>query len=145
MNLADVSIRPVACLCTSESLTAVPSTRPDIVIIHARKADAKGNVLIEGLLGFQKGSTLAAKRLIVTVNAVVAAPTPASNACVRPYKSVAVPGGAYLSYAHGYSGRSDAFHLARDAIARDRASLDTWTEQDIFQRAPEDFVRFGSK
>jgi hypothetical protein len=37
--------------------------RPDVTFIHAQKADRKGNVLIEGIVGVQKEAVLAAQAL----------------------------------------------------------------------------------
>ncbi len=49
-------IKTVTCPFTGEVLAAVPSVRPDITVIHAQKADRKGNVLLWGILGVQKRS-----------------------------------------------------------------------------------------
>jgi glutaconate CoA-transferase subunit A len=59
-------IKTVTCPFTGEVLAAVPSVRPDVTVIHAQKADRKGNVLLWGILGVQKEAALAAKRCIVT-------------------------------------------------------------------------------
>lgn len=64
-------IKTVTCPFTGEVLAAVPSVRPDITVIHAQKADRKGNVLLWGILGVQKEAALAAKRCIVTVEEIV--------------------------------------------------------------------------
>src|SRR5215471_8397785 len=61
------NIRFIDCPFTGERLAAVPAIRPDVTIIHAQKADRKGNVLLWGILGVQKEAVLAAKRAIVTV------------------------------------------------------------------------------
>src|SRR6202049_2501181 len=47
-------IRTASCPFTGEVLTAVPSLRPDVTVIHAQRADRQGNVLIRGILGVQK-------------------------------------------------------------------------------------------
>ncbi|MGO4836437.1 CoA transferase subunit A, partial [Rhizobiaceae sp. 2RAB30] len=72
-GLAEVNpnIRSVTCPFTGEKLAAVPSVRPDVTFIHAQKADKKGNVLVEGIIGIQKEAVLAAKRAVVTVEEVV--------------------------------------------------------------------------
>tara|TARA_R100000750_G_scaffold46463_2_gene31410 strand:- start:286 stop:909 length:624 start_codon:yes stop_codon:yes gene_type:complete len=44
-------IKFIDCPFTGETLAAVPSVRPDVTVIHAQKADRKGNVLIAGILG----------------------------------------------------------------------------------------------
>ena len=48
-----------------------PRIRPDVTVIHAQKADRKGNVLMWGVVGVQKEAVLAAKRAIVTVEEIV--------------------------------------------------------------------------
>ena len=48
------NIRQVTCPFTGEVLAAVPAIRPDVTIIHALRADRRGNVLIEGIVGVQK-------------------------------------------------------------------------------------------
>ncbi|HVA90834.1 MAG TPA: CoA-transferase, partial [Chloroflexota bacterium] len=47
-------IRTIRCPFTDEELAAVPAVRPDVAIIHAQRADRKGNVLLWGILGVQK-------------------------------------------------------------------------------------------
>src|SRR5271170_2423312 len=47
-------IRAIRCPFTGEELAAVPAVNPDVTIIHAQKADRKGNVLLWGIIGVQK-------------------------------------------------------------------------------------------
>src|ERR1700719_2887457 len=61
------TIRPITCPFTGEVLTAVPALSPDVTIIHAQRADRKGNVQMWGILGVQKEAVLAAKRSLITV------------------------------------------------------------------------------
>src|SRR6058998_3619622 len=65
------AIRRILCPFTNEELAAVPAIRPDVAVIHAQKADRKGNVLIWGIVGVQKEAVLAAKHSIVTVEEIV--------------------------------------------------------------------------
>ena len=60
-QLPDVNpnIRTVSCPFTGEVLAAIPSIRADVAVIHAQKADAEGNVLLEGIVGVQKEAVLA--------------------------------------------------------------------------------------
>ena len=60
-------IREITCPFTGEVLAAVPAINPDVTFIHALKADRKGNILIEGIVGVQKEAVLAARRAVVTV------------------------------------------------------------------------------
>ena len=144
------NIKQVTCPFTGEVLAAVPAIRPDVTIIHALKADRKGNVLLEGIVGVQKEAVLGAKRSIVTVEEIVDdlnAPSP--NSVILPSWAVtavvAVPGGAFPSYAHGYYPRSNAFYIAWDEIARDRDTFQAWIEDNIMKAGPEDFARHAKK
>ncbi|MEJ2852924.1 MULTISPECIES: CoA transferase subunit A [unclassified Saccharothrix] len=134
-DLASVtaSIKPITCPFTGEVLTAVPALNPDVTIVHAQRADRRGNVQLWGLLGVQKEAVLAARRSLVTVEEVVDELTPVPGAIVLPSWAVTtvaeVPGGAHPSYAQGYSVRDNAYYAAWDAISRDRAEFGAWVEQ----------------
>jgi glutaconate CoA-transferase subunit A len=43
-----------------------------------------------------------------------------------------VPGGAYPSYADGYSVRDNDYYLAWDAISRDRDTFRAWLDEHGF-------------
>ena len=57
---------------------------PDVTVIHAQKADWKGNVLLWGILGVQKEAALAAKRVVATVEERVEQLDAPPNACILP-------------------------------------------------------------
>src|SRR6201986_2668072 len=57
------NIKFIECPFTGERLAAIPAIRPDVTVIHAQKADRKGNVLMWGVVGVQKEAVLAAKRV----------------------------------------------------------------------------------
>ncbi|MBE7373380.1 CoA transferase subunit A [Pseudomonas lopnurensis] len=140
-------IRFIECPFTGETLAAVPSVRPDVTVIHAQKADRKGNVLIQGILGVQKEAALAARRCIVTVEEIVDELDAPMNACVLPTWALTavcrVPGGAHPSYAHGYYERDNRFYQQWDPIARDRDTFNAWIDE--FIRGSEDFSAFQAK
>jgi glutaconate CoA-transferase subunit A len=100
------TIKTIVCPFTGEVLAAVPAVRPDVTVIHAQKADRKGNILLYGILGVQKEAVLAARRSIVTVEEIVDDLNAWPNACVLPSWVVQrvslVPRGATPSYADGY-------------------------------------------
>ncbi len=131
------AIRFIECPFTGERLAAVPSVRPDVAVIHAQKADRKGNVLLWGILGVQKEAVLAARRAIVTVEEIVDELEAWPNACILPHWIVSavcrVPGGAHPSYAHGYYERDNLFYQAWDAISRDRESFLAWVKRHILE------------
>jgi glutaconate CoA-transferase subunit A len=144
------SIRSVICPYTGEVLATVPAIRPDVAIIHALRADRDGNVLIEGILGVQKESVLAAKRSIVTVEEIVEDLGPRSrNAVILPAWTVSavaeVPGGAYPSYAHGYYKRANAFYKAWDAIARERETFLAWMRQNVIAKDSGHFRQYAPR
>jgi glutaconate CoA-transferase, subunit A len=151
-DLASVNphYRTVTCPFTGEQLTAVPAMRPDVAIVHAQRADRHGNVLIDGIVGVQKEAVLAASRAIVTVEEIVEELNAGSpNACILPHWTVAaislVPGGACPSYAYGYYERDNAFYLAWDAIARDRASFRAWIDEHVLRRGAEAVAQPGRR
>jgi glutaconate CoA-transferase, subunit A len=133
------NIKAIECPFTGEQLVATPSVRPDIAIIHAQKADRKGNVLLWGILGVQKEAVLAAKRAIVTVEERVETLDAPSNACILPGWIVEavclVPRGATPSYAHGYYQRDNAFYQRWASISRDRESFQAWLRRHVLDTA----------
>ncbi len=144
LKAVNPNIREVACPFTGEPLAAVPALRPDVTVIHAQRANRRGDVLIEGIIGVQKEAVLAAKRAVVTVEEVVedfADLHP--NACVLPHWTVAsvatAPGGANPSYAHGYYDRDNAAYLEWDKIAADRERFLAWMDAHVLQARPEIF------
>jgi glutaconate CoA-transferase subunit A len=116
-------------------------------VIHALKADRKGNVLLAGIVGVQKEAVLAAKRSIVTVEEIVADLDAPPNAVILPHWVVSavclVPGGAHPSYAHGYYARDNAFYRAWDEISRERERFYDWMRAYILET--EDFSAFRRK
>ena len=145
-ELAEVNpdIRFVTCPFSGEKLAAVPAVRPDLAIIHAQRADRRGNVLIEGVVGVQKEAVLASRRAIVTVEEVVEDIRSHSNACILPHWTVdsicVVPGGAHPSYAHGYYRRDNAFYKAWDGISADRDRFMAWMREHVLEAAPGIFT-----
>ena len=129
------AIRRIRCPFTDEELAAVPAIRPDVAVIHAQKADRKGNVLIWGIVGVQKEAVLAAKRSIVTVEEIVDNLDAPPNAVVLPSWVIGavapVPGGAHPSFAQGYSRRDNRFYKAWDDISRERGTFLAWMERHV--------------
>lgn len=138
-------IKSVTCPFTGEELAAIPSHRPDVTFIHAQKANKRGDVLIEGIIGVQKEAALAAKKVIVTVEEVVedfAGLHP--NLCILPHWTITaicvVPGGAHPSYAHGYYRRDNAAYLEWDRLSGDREAFTAWMEQNVLGVTPAIFA-----
>ena len=133
------NIREVTCPFTGEVLAAVPSVCPDVTFIHAQKANKRGDILVEGIIGVQKEAVLAAKRAVVTVEEVVDNFDDVHpNACVLPNWAVnsvcVVPGGAHPSYAHGYYIRDNAAYIDWDKIAADRTRFADWMKENVLDQ-----------
>jgi len=128
-------IKTITCPFTGENLAATPAINPDVTIIHAQRADRKGNVMIHGIVGIQKEAVLAAKKAIVTVEEIVDDLEAPMNACLLPHWVLhavcEVPYGAHPSYAHGYYGRDNAFCKAWDAISKDRTTFTDWMTKHV--------------
>jgi glutaconate CoA-transferase subunit A len=151
-QLAEVNpnIREIICPFTGEKLAAVPSIRADCAVIHAQKADRKGNVLIEGIVGVQKEAVLGARRAVVTVEEVVEDFGRVSpNACILPAWTlsavVELPGGAHPSYAHGYYKRDNAYYKAWEDIGRERETFLAWMKEHVLSQGPDAFRRHAGR
>ena len=142
------NIKRVTCPFTGEELAAIPAHRPDVAVIHAQRADKAGNVMIEGVLGVQKEAVLASKRSVVTVEEIVdELPERSLNAVVLPHWTVghvvAVPGGAFPSYAQGYYPRNNNFYKQWDDIAKERDTFLAWMKANVLAKGPDAFAQFA--
>jgi glutaconate CoA-transferase subunit A len=130
-------VATITCPFTGEELAAVPALRPDVGIIHAQRADRRGNVQLWGITGVQKEAVLASVRALVTVEEVVDELDDRPGAIVLPawvIDAVAVvPGGARPSYAHGYYDRDNGFYVEWDAISRDRDTFTEWMQSHVLE------------
>ena len=129
------TIARITCPFTGEELTAVPNLGLDVAIIHAQRADRKGNVQMWGLTGVQKEAVLGARRSLVTVEEIVDELEPMPNQVVLPSWVVTavaeVPGGARPSYAQGYYDRDNDAYRAWDPISRDREAFTAWLKSEV--------------
>jgi glutaconate CoA-transferase, subunit A len=127
------TVATIACPFTGERLTAVAAINPDVAIIHAQRADRRGNVQLWGITGVQREAVLAASRSLITVEEIVDSLDPSPGAVVLPWWTVTavapVPGGARPSYALGYYDRDNEAYRAWDAVSRDRSSFTAWLSE----------------
>lgn len=145
LKAVNPNIRSVICPFTGEDLAAIPALRPDVAVIHAQKANRKGDVLIEGIVGVQKEAVLAAKRALVTVEEIVDDFDDVHpNLCILPHWTVTaiacVPGGANPSYAHGYYARDNAAYIAWNEISGDRDRFLAWMKENVLDVGPDVFA-----
>jgi len=117
------------------TIAVVPPLNPDVSIVHAQRADERGNVHLWGLLGVQKEAAFAARRVIAVVEEVV------DESVIRadPNRTL-IPGlvvdavvhepyGAHPSYVQGYYDRDNEFYLEWDKISRDEEAAQEWLEE----------------
>jgi glutaconate CoA-transferase subunit A len=135
--VARTNVRRITCPFTGERLAAVPAHRPDVGIVHAQRADRRGNVQLWGITGVQKEVVLASRRSIVTVEEIVDELEPKAGGVVLPgwvVDAVAqVPGGARPSYALGYYDRDNEFYVRWAEISRDRDAFTAWMEENVLR------------
>ena len=138
LETATDTIRTIVSPFGGERLAAVPALNPEVGIIHAQRADRRGNVQMWGLAGVQKETVLASARTLVTVEELVDELVPTPEQVILPHWTldyVAVcPGGAWPSYADGYSSRDNGFYDRWDAISRDRDRFTEWLEHDVLRQ-----------
>ncbi|MBV9919724.1 MAG: CoA transferase subunit A [Pseudonocardia sp.] len=124
------TISAVTCPFTGEQLAAVRALNPDVGVVHAQRADRRGNVQMWGILGVQKEVVLASRRALVTVEEIVDELPPVPGAIVLPHwviETIAlVPGGAAPSYAQDYYDRDNDAYRAWDGVSRDRDAFRHW-------------------
>lgn len=138
------TVQFIECPFTGEKLAAVKAIRPDVTVIHAQKADRKGNVLLWGIVGAQKEAIMAAERAIVTVEEIVDKLDAPPNAVILPTWILSavseVKHGAFPSYTHGYYPRNNAFYKQWDVISKDRDTFLAWIDKHIMNT--KDFDEF---
>jgi glutaconate CoA-transferase, subunit A len=121
-----------------DAVYAVPPLNPDVAIIHAQRADGRGNAQIWGIVGCQKEVAFAAKRTIVVCEELVgediirADPNRTLIPGLVVDAVVMEPGACHPSYAQGYYDRDNGFYLEWDPISRDPSKLETWLEEWIY-------------
>jgi glutaconate CoA-transferase, subunit A len=119
-------------------IAVVPPLNPDVAILHAQRADAKGNTQLWGLLGMQKEIAFAAKHVIVVVEELV------DESVIRadPNRTL-IPGlivdalvhepyGAHPSYVQGYYDRDNESYLAWDKLSQDHAAVLGWLDGWVY-------------
>jgi glutaconate CoA-transferase subunit A len=133
---ANPHIRRVVDPYSGREVVAVPALNPDVAIVHVQRTDWNGNGHLWGIIGEQKESAFAAKRVILTAEEIVDESVIRSdpNRTIIPGFIVAavchVPYASHPSYAQGYYDRDNDFYLKWDKISESvesvRSYLDEW-------------------
>ncbi len=138
LSCVNPRIRYVESPYGGETIAVVPPLNPDVAIIHAARADRKGNTQLWGLLGVQKETAFASRCVIVVVEEIVDEDVIRSdpNRTVIPDLVVDAvvhePYGAHPSYVQGYYDRDNAFYLRWYQISKDRGSTEAWLDEFVF-------------
>jgi glutaconate CoA-transferase subunit A len=122
----------------SGKIAVVPPLNPDVAILHAQRADRRGNTQLWGLLGMQKEVAFASKHVIVVVEELV------DESVIRadPNRTL-IPGlivdavvhepyGAHPSYVQGYYDRDTEFYLSWDKLSQDHDAVNAWLDEWVY-------------
>jgi glutaconate CoA-transferase subunit A len=139
-NIADVNpkIKKILCPYTQEELATVPAIHPDVTILHCQRADKEGNAQVWGLMGTQKESAFAAKRVIVVAEEIVETSLIRSDPNRTLIPSIIVdhvvhePWGAHPSYVQGYYDRDNDFYVKWEEISKSTDTYRTYLEDFVF-------------
>lgn len=132
------NIKQLRCPYSGETLYAVPPLNPDVAIIHAQRADRLGNTQMWGLVGVQKESAFASRRVIVTVEEIVPEEVIRGdpNRTIIPGlivdAVVEVPFGAHPSYVQGYYDRDNQFYFQWNDISKEVGSFQKYLDKWVF-------------
>jgi glutaconate CoA-transferase, subunit A len=126
-------------LSTSEGLVHVSAVRPDVAIVHVQRADDQGRAHAWGPLGITEEAGLAARRVVVSCEQLVAPSVILSdpNRILFPEtKVVAVvhePGGAHPSPVQGHFKRDHAFYRDYAERSRTREGFERWMREWVME------------
>jgi glutaconate CoA-transferase subunit A len=122
----------------SGKIAVVPPLNPDVAILHAQRADRRGNTQIWGLLGMQKEVAFASKHVIVVIEEIVDESVVRSdpNRTLIPGLIVDAvvhePYGAYPSYVQGYYDRDNEWYIGWDKLSQDYAAVTAWLDEWVY-------------
>lgn len=121
---------------SGKEVIVVPALNPDVAIVHVQRADKDGNAHLWGIIGEQKESAFAARRVILTAEEIVDEAVIRSdpNRTLIPGFIVSavchVPYASHPSYAQGLYDRDNEFYLKWDKISESvenvKSYLDEW-------------------
>ncbi|MFL5803190.1 MAG: CoA transferase subunit A [Roseiflexaceae bacterium] len=119
-------------------LLLVPALIPDVAVVHVQRADAEGNAHAWGNLGICQEAALAAQRVIVVAEEIVAPEVIRSDpnrVLVPGFKVAAVVharGGAHPSPVQGYYNRDHAFFQEYHVATRTHTGTEAWLAEWVY-------------
>jgi glutaconate CoA-transferase subunit A len=125
-NIPDVNplIKTIECPYTGERLATVPAIHPDVAVLHCQRADRSGNAQVWGLMGTQKETAFASKRVIIVAEEIVETSVLRSDPNRTLIPSIVVdhvvhePWGAHPSYVQGHYDRDNDFYVKWEEISK---------------------------
>ena len=123
---------------SGREVITVPALNPDVAIVHVQRADAAGNAHLWGIIGEQKESAFAAKRVILTAEEIVDESVIRSdpNRTLLPGFIVSavchVPHASHPSYAQGYYDRDNDFYLGWDKISESAEAVKSYLDEWVY-------------
>jgi glutaconate CoA-transferase subunit A len=138
LERANPLIRRVVDPYSGREVITVPALNPDVAIVHVQRADEDGNAHLWGIIGEQKESAFAAKRLILTAEEIVDEAVIRSdpNRTIIPGFIVSavchVPHASHPSYAQGYYDRDNDFYLKWDKISESAETVKSYLDEWVY-------------
>jgi glutaconate CoA-transferase subunit A len=135
LTTVNSAIRRVTDPYSGDSIYVVPPLNPDVSIIHAQRADRRGNVQAWGILGIQQEVAFAGRHVVVTVEEIVSDEVIRTdpNRTIVPAQVVDAivecPYGAYPASVQGYYDRHDAFFREWSEMGRTEGAVGHWLDQ----------------
>jgi glutaconate CoA-transferase subunit A len=125
-------------------LLHVAAIQPDVAILHVQRADSDGLAHSWGNLGVTREAGLAAQRVILLAEEIVAPEVILSDpnrVLLPPHRFAAVvhaPGGAHPSPVQGYYGRDHAAYGEYHQATRERVGFLSWLQEWVLDVADRD-------
>ncbi len=132
-------IKSIQCPYTGKVFATVPALNPDVCVIHVQRADREGNAQVWGLLGTQKESAFASKKVIVVAEEIV------DSSVIRkdPNRTIVPsfivdhvvhePFGCHPSYVQGFYDRDNDFYVSWDQISRSSEQYQKYLEEFVME------------
>jgi len=127
----------VNCPFTGEELLAVRAIRPDVAVLHVQRADREGNGHVWGNFGVTREAALAAKKVILTCEEIVAHDVILSDPNRTVISGFVVssvvhePLGSHPSPTQGFSRRDDDFYFEYHKATRTREGFEQWLQKYV--------------
>jgi glutaconate CoA-transferase subunit A len=116
--------KTIDCPFTGKKICLVKAINPDVALIHAQRADCKGNTQMWGIVGSNREIAMASRDVIVSVEEIVDSeivrrdPNRTVIPGFRVKAVVEEPWGAHPSYSQGYYDRDNQYYMDYEKTTR---------------------------